>query len=91
MDNSAKYLYLKHDGKNPYEIVNEIISNGKMPLYGVKKIRELFPLLTLAEAKEIVVIATSEHTSLYDYQGSLFPDLEELDKLMNEAQENNNL
>ncbi|MFP3593160.1 hypothetical protein [Chryseobacterium sp. SIMBA_038] len=82
-----KYLYLKHEGKNAFEIVNEIISSGKMQLFAVKKIREIFPLLSLIEAKEIVVISTSGYKSLYDYQGSLLPDLEKLDKLMNEENE----
>lgn len=82
MDHSPKYLYLKHEGRNAYDIVKDVISDGKMPLYGVKKIRELFPFLTLTEAKEIVVIATSEHKSLYDYQGSLFSHLEELHDLI---------
>jgi len=88
MDNTMKYLYLKHEGKNAFEIVNEIISSGKTQLFAVKKIREIFPHLSLIEAKEIVVISTSEYKSLYDFQGSLFPDLEELDKLINEENGN---
>lgn len=85
MDNTAKYTYLKHNGKNPFEIVEEIISNGYMPLHAVKKIREIFPFLSLEEAKEIVVIATSEYKSLYNYQGSLLPDLEKLDEELDEG------
>lgn len=90
MDNTDKYFYLKYEGKNVYEILKEIIFNGNMPLHGVWKIREIFPELSLMEAKEIIVIATSEHKSLYDYQGSLLPDLEELDRLMNEEEINKN-
>jgi len=40
------------------------------------------------EAKEIVIIRTSEHKSLYDYQGSLLPDLE---KFLNEENDSNDL
>ncbi len=85
MDHTNKYLYLKHEGKNAYKIVLEATGNGKMPLQGVKKIREIFPFLSLAEAKEIVVIATSEYKSLYDYPGSLFKELEELNDSTNES------
>ncbi|MCX8531815.1 hypothetical protein [Chryseobacterium luquanense] len=89
MDNTIKYLHLKHEEKNVYEIVYEIVEKYKSPLFTIKKIREIFPDLSLIEAKEIVVIATSEHKSLYDYQGSLLPDLEELDKLINEEKDKN--
>lgn len=85
MDNTNKYLYLKHEGKTAYQIVLEMINDGKTPLYGIKKIREIFPFLSLAEAKEVFVIATSEYKSLYDYQGSLLKDLEELNDSMNES------
>lgn len=90
MNNTIKYLYLKHEDRNVYEIVDEIMEKYKSPLYTIKKIREIFPDLSLMESKEIVIIATSEHKSLYDYQGSLFPDLEELDRLMNEDEINKN-
>lgn len=83
MDNTAKYLHFKFDNKNPFEIAQEIISKGKSPLYAVKVIKEKFPAFSLMEAKEVVVIATSEHKSLYDYQGELFTQLEKLDEEMN--------
>lgn len=70
MDHTNKYLYLKHEGKNAYEIVLEMTGDGKSPLYGIKKIREIFPFLSLAEAKEVFVIATSGYKSLHNYQGS---------------------
>lgn len=77
MDNSNKYLHYNHEGKNAYEIVDKIMSKYKTPLLVMKRIREIFPDISLMEAKEIVIIATSEHKSLYDYQGSLLSDLEE--------------
>lgn len=83
MDNTAKYLHFKYDNRNPFEITQEIISKGKSPLYAVKEIKEKFPAFSLMEAKEVVVIATSKHKSLYDYQGELFPQLEKFDKEMN--------
>ncbi|MDR2238667.1 MAG: hypothetical protein LBE92_21320 [Chryseobacterium sp.] len=79
MDQTKKYLYLKYKGKNAYEWVLETTGNGKMPLHGVTKIREIFPFLSLAEAKEIVVIATSQYKSLHDYQEDVFKGLEEND------------
>lgn len=89
MNNSNKYFHFNHEGKNAYEIVDEIITKYKTPLFAIKKIREIFPNLSLMEAKEIVIIATSEHKSLDDYQRSLLPDLEELDKLINEEENKN--
>jgi len=85
MDNTNKYFYIKHEDKNVYEIVDEIMEKYKSPLFAVKKIREILPDLSLMEAKEIVIIRTTEHKSLYDYQGSLLKDLEELDALMNKG------
>ncbi|RZL12681.1 MAG: hypothetical protein EOO62_10395 [Hymenobacter sp.] len=69
--------------------MDEIIDKYKSPLFTIKKIREIFPDLSLIEAKEIFVIATSEHKSLSDYQGSLLPDVEELDRLVNESENKN--
>ncbi len=83
MDNTAKYLHFKYDNRNPFEIAQEIISKGKSPLYVVREIKEKFPAFSLLEAKEVVVIATSEHKSLYDYQGELFTQLEKLDDEIN--------
>ncbi|NIF07129.1 hypothetical protein F3J23_16975 [Chryseobacterium sp. Tr-659] len=79
MDNTAKYLHFKYDNKNPFEIVQEMISKGKLPLYAIKDIKEKFPAFSLMEAKEVVAIATSEYKSLYDYQGDLFKQLEKFD------------
>lgn len=78
MDNTSKYLHFKYDNKNPFEIVQEMVSQGKTPLHAVKEIRTKFPDFSLIEAKEVVTIATSEFKSLYDYQGSLLPELEKL-------------
>ncbi|MCD0480050.1 hypothetical protein LPB90_16475 [Chryseobacterium sp. LC2016-29] len=88
MDNTSKYLHLKHKDKSVYEIVDEMMEQYKSPLATIKKSREIFPQLSLMEAKEIVIIRTSEHKSLYDYQGSLLPDLE---KLLNEENDSNDL
>jgi hypothetical protein len=82
MNNTNKYLYIKYEGKNVYEIVDKIMEKYESPLFAVKKIREVLPGLSLMEAKEIVIIRTTEHKSLYDYQGSLLKHLEELDMLM---------
>lgn len=80
MDSTAKYLHFRHNNKNPFEIAQEIISKGKSPLSAIKEIKEKFPAFSLMEAKEVVVIVTSEHKSLYDYQGDLFQQLEKLDE-----------
>ncbi|MCS4305124.1 hypothetical protein [Chryseobacterium sp. BIGb0232] len=79
MDNAVKYLDFKYDNKNPFEIVQETISQGKLPLFAVKDILEKFPAFSLMEAKEVVGIATSEHKSLYDYQGGLLSQLEKIE------------
>jgi len=91
MDYTKKYIYLKHQGKDIYKIIEEMMTRYKSPLFAIRKIREIFPQLSLMEAKEVVIIATTEHKSLSDYQKSLFPDLEELGKLLNEEDENENL
>jgi len=88
MDNTIKYLHLRHEEKSVYEIVDEIMEKYKSPLITIKKLREIFPDLSLIDAKEIVVIRTSKHKSLYDYQGSLLQDFEELDRLVNEEEIN---
>ncbi|MCD1118542.1 hypothetical protein [Chryseobacterium turcicum] len=69
MDNINKYLHFNHEGKNVYEIVNEMKIKYKSPLFAINKIREIFPSLPLVEAKEIVIIATSDYKKLHDYQG----------------------
>ncbi|MNU28044.1 hypothetical protein D3C71_164690 [compost metagenome] len=71
-----------------YEIVDEMMEQYKSTLVTIKKSREIFPQLSLMEAKEIVIIRTSEHKSLYDYQGSLLPDPE---KFLNEENDSNDL
>jgi hypothetical protein len=80
MDNTSKYLQIKYDNKNPFEIVQEMTSTGRSPLHAVKEIMKKFPAFSLMEAKEVVTIATTEHKSLYDYQGELFSQLEKLDE-----------
>ncbi len=91
MDNTKKYLFIKHEGKNVYEIVNDIMEKYKSPLITIKKLREALSDISLMEAKEIVTIATTEYKSLYDYQGSLFEHLEELDQIMNEEKGSENI
>lgn len=76
MDHSKKYFYLKHADKNAFEIVGDMVPNQKNCLIVIKKIKEIFPHLSLTEAKEIVVIATSDYKSLHDNQGSSILDLE---------------
>ncbi|AZB01514.1 hypothetical protein EG359_18710 [Chryseobacterium joostei] len=82
MDNTAKYLHFRYDNKDPFEIVQEIISKGRLPLFAIKEIMEKFPAFSLIDAKEVVIIATSEYKSLYDYQGNLFTELEKLSEVM---------
>ncbi len=86
MDNTNKYLHLKLNGRNVIEIAEKIAASAITPLYAIKKIRAIFPHLSLIEAKEIVIIATTEYKSLYDYQGSLFPDLEEFGRILDEEE-----
>ncbi|WP_294224273.1 hypothetical protein [uncultured Chryseobacterium sp.] len=85
MDNTIKYLHLNHNGRNVFEIAREI-EVLRTPLYAMMKIRELFPHLSIAEAKELVIIATTGYKSLDDYQGSLLPDLEEFGRILYEEE-----
>lgn len=85
-NNTVKYLHLKRDGKSAFEIAEEITAAAITPLYAIKKIREIFPHLSLMESKEIVIIDTTEYKSLYDYQGSLFPNLEEFGRILDEEE-----
>ncbi|MGH1520000.1 hypothetical protein [Chryseobacterium sp. JK1] len=80
IDNTKKYLHFKYNDKTPLEIVAEMTSKGATSLYVIKEIKNMFPTLSLTEAKEVVVIATSEYKSLYDYQGNLFKNLEDFDE-----------
>lgn len=50
----------------------------------------MVPHLSLIAAKELVIIAITEHKSRYDHQRSLFPDLEELDRIPIEKNGNQN-
>lgn len=52
MDNTNKYIYLIKDGKNPYDIVGEVMDNYNSPLFAIKKIREIFPNISVVDAKE---------------------------------------
>lgn len=52
----------------------------------MKRIREIFPHLSLMESKEMVMIATTQYKSLHDYQGNLFPDLEESGRILDEEE-----
>lgn len=90
MDNTHKYLHIEHNGKSVYKIVDEIMVEYNSPLFAVKRIKEIFPFLSLMEAKEIVTISTSEYKSLDDYQESLIPYLDELDRIINEENESKN-
>lgn len=63
MDNTGKYLHFKYNNKNAIEISQEIVSKGKSPLFAIKEIKEMFPAFSLMDAKEVVIIATSEHKS----------------------------
>lgn len=86
MDNTIKYLHLERDGKSAFEIAEEITAAAITPLYAIKKIREIFPHLSIAEAEELLIIATTEYKSLYDYQESLLPDLEEFGRILDEEE-----
>ncbi len=72
-------------------MVDEIMAEYNSPLFAVKRILEMFPFLPLMEAKEIMAISTSEYKSLNDYQASLLTDLEELERIINEENENKKL
>ncbi|UKB82437.1 hypothetical protein LF887_15640 [Chryseobacterium sp. MEBOG06] len=74
MDTKEKYIKLKKDGKNVLTIFNELIENNS-PMNSVVKLRELFPELTLIEAKEILILSETNYKDLDDYQKDLLNQL----------------
>ena len=74
MDTREKYLNLEKDGKIVLTIFNELAEKNS-PMNSMIILRELFPELTLMEAKEILVLAETDYNDLDDYQKDLFNQL----------------
>jgi len=74
MDTREKYLKLEKDGKNVLTIFNELAEKNS-PMNSMIILRELFPELTLMEAKEVLVLAETDYNDLDDYQKDLFNQL----------------
>lgn len=76
MDAKEKYLRLEKDGKNVFTIFNELAEKNS-PMTSIAKLRELFPELTLIEAKEILILSETDYKDLNDYQKDLFNNLKD--------------
>lgn len=78
MKSSEKYLNIKKDGKNVFEIFNELKKQNNS-MSAMVSLREIFPELTLIEAKEIVVLSETAFKSLNDYQSDLAEKIKKIE------------
>jgi hypothetical protein len=78
MDAKEKYLAIKKNDKNVFEILNELKKENNS-IDSMVKLREIFPELTLIEAKEILIVSETDHNSLEEYQKDLFNQIKGLE------------
>ncbi|MDR6968505.1 hypothetical protein J2X31_002528 [Flavobacterium arsenatis] len=77
MDAKEKYLKIKKGNKNVFDILNELKKENNS-IDSMVKLREVFPELTLIEAKEILIISETSFNSLAEYQQDFFNNFEKL-------------
>jgi hypothetical protein len=70
MSTKEKYIYLEKDGKNIFSIYTELKKKND-PLKAMVLMREMFPELSLIEAKEVIVLSETDYNSLSDYQKNI--------------------
>lgn len=78
MDAKEKYLAIKKNDKNVFEIWNELKKKNNS-IDSMVKLREIFPELTLIEAKEILIVSETNHNSLEEYQKDFFNQIKGLE------------
>ena len=78
MDAKEKYLAIKKNDKNVFEILNELKKENNS-IDSMVKLREIFPELTLIEAKEILIVSETNHNSLEEYQKDFFDQIKGLE------------
>ncbi|MEL1242856.1 hypothetical protein AAEO56_01170 [Flavobacterium sp. DGU11] len=81
-----QYLKPENAGKDVFTIFKELSENNS-PINAIIKLRELFPELTLNEAKEIMVIAQTGYKDLNDYQQSLLNQRNKITELEHGAKQ----
>ncbi|AWM13597.1 hypothetical protein DI487_06790 [Flavobacterium sediminis] len=77
MDAKEKYLKIKIGNKNVFDILNELKKESNS-IDSIVKLREVFPELTLIEAKEILIISETSFNSLDEYQQNFLNHFEKL-------------
>jgi hypothetical protein len=70
MSAKEKYLSLEKVGENIFSIYTELKKTND-PLKAMVLMREMFPELSLIQAKEIMVLSETDYTSLRDYQKNI--------------------
>lgn len=71
------FLRGKH-GRSAKDISKEL-ARTLSPIETIKELRNHFPELTLAQAKEVLIVTTTEYKSLEDYQADLLKVIEKYD------------
>ncbi|GAA4334236.1 hypothetical protein [Flaviaesturariibacter amylovorans] len=73
----GSHLFLRdRNGRAVKDVAKELAqTNG--PLEVIYLLRQHFPELSLIEAKELMIIATTEFGSLEEYQANLFGSLDD--------------
>jgi hypothetical protein len=74
VDVFLKYKQLRDAGAAPLDIARIAVADGLDPITHIRLIRTVFQL-SLTEAKEIMIIADDQATSLAEHQASLLPAL----------------
>lgn len=77
MQSKEKYLQLKKNGNNVFQVFSEIRKDNNA-MDSIIKIREVFAQLTLLEAKEILIISETNFNNLEEYQKDLIDKFKEL-------------
>lgn len=70
MNKKEEYLSLIKDGKNVFEFLEEFKKENNS-IDSMVKLREIFPQLTLLQAKEILIINDGVYESLDNYQADV--------------------
>ena len=79
MSNDSKYKKMALAGKGPCDVYLEARNDGLKFFQIIKLLRDLFDL-SMAEAKEITIVAEGSAANLSEYQEKLLPGLIEAQK-----------
>jgi hypothetical protein len=76
MDYFAKYETMKSDGTSAVEVYRAALADGLDPITRIRLLRTVFGL-SLAEAKEVTIVASESAKSLDDFQSGIAQQIEE--------------